>query len=129
MCTSCFNIQLTLAFCIDGLCMIRIANNDYSLNRVNRLTFVMVKCGVLFEVRTEVFCYLKESQLKNLSLSEGRAGIAWIPSNKMFFHPDLKRLLLTPDGFSLLLFFYYPSWLSLSAAFSFKELMSYLLQF
>jgi hypothetical protein len=69
----------------------------------------MVKCDVLFEVRTEVFCYLKEFQLKNLSLSEGRAGIAWVPSNKMFFHPDIKRLSLTPDVFSLLLFFYYPS--------------------
>jgi hypothetical protein len=28
-------------------------NGDYFLNNVNQLIFVMVKCGVLFEVRTE----------------------------------------------------------------------------
>jgi hypothetical protein len=28
-------------------------NSDYSLNSVNQLIFVMVKYGVLFEVRTE----------------------------------------------------------------------------
>jgi hypothetical protein len=28
-------------------------NGDYFLKRVNQLIFVMVKCGVLFEVRTE----------------------------------------------------------------------------
>jgi hypothetical protein len=27
-----------------------------SLNSVNQLIFVMVKCGVLFEVRTEFLC-------------------------------------------------------------------------
>jgi hypothetical protein len=38
-----------------------------------------------------------------LSLSEGRAGIAWLPSNKMFFLPpsDIKRLSLSPQIFSL----------------------------
>jgi hypothetical protein len=28
-------------------------NSDYFLNTINQLIFVMVKCGVLFEVRTE----------------------------------------------------------------------------
>jgi hypothetical protein len=28
-------------------------NSDYFLNSINQLIFVMVKCGVLFEVRTE----------------------------------------------------------------------------
>jgi hypothetical protein len=27
-------------------------NSDYFLNSINQLIFVMVKCGVLFEVRT-----------------------------------------------------------------------------
>jgi hypothetical protein len=36
-----------------------------------------------------------------LSLSEGRASIAWVPSNKMFFLPlsDIKRLSLSPSCF------------------------------
>jgi hypothetical protein len=33
--------------------MILTVNSDYFLN-VNQLIFVMVKCGVLFEVRTEL---------------------------------------------------------------------------
>jgi hypothetical protein len=38
-----------------------------------------------------------------LSLSEGRAGIAWVPSNKMFFlsPSDIKRLSLFPQILSL----------------------------
>jgi hypothetical protein len=28
-------------------------NSDYFLKNINQLIFVMVKCGVLFEVRTE----------------------------------------------------------------------------
>jgi hypothetical protein len=35
-----------------------------------------------------------------LSLSEGRAGIAWVPSNKMLFSPSyIKRLSLFPRCF------------------------------
>jgi hypothetical protein len=35
-----------------------------------------------------------------LPLSEGRAGIAWVPSNKMCFSPsDIKRLSLSPRCF------------------------------
>jgi hypothetical protein len=30
-------------------------NSDYILNRINQLVFVMVKFGVLYEVRTEFF--------------------------------------------------------------------------
>jgi hypothetical protein len=33
--------------------MILAVNSDYFLNSVNQLIFVMVKCGVLFEVGTE----------------------------------------------------------------------------
>jgi hypothetical protein len=35
-----------------GSFMILCVNSDYSLNSINQLIFVMVKCGVLFEVRT-----------------------------------------------------------------------------
>jgi hypothetical protein len=35
-----------------------------------------------------------------LPLSEGQAGIAWVPSNKMLFFPsDIKRLSLSPRCF------------------------------
>jgi hypothetical protein len=93
----------------------------------------MVKCSVLFEVRTEFLniIWMSSSTLSNeswnkilpslsqgstthhpnvftpiLPLSEGRAGIAWVPSNKMiFFSPsDIKRLSISPQMFSL--FFY-----------------------
>jgi hypothetical protein len=40
-----------------------------------------------------------------LLLSEGRAGIAWVPSNTP---SDIKRLSLSPDVFSFLLLLYYP---------------------
>jgi hypothetical protein len=33
--------------------MILTANSDNFFKNVNQLSFVMVKCGVLFEVRTE----------------------------------------------------------------------------
>jgi hypothetical protein len=40
-----------------------------------------------------------------LPLSEGRAGIVWVPSLKMLFFPpsDIKRLRFPPDVFSFLL--------------------------
>jgi hypothetical protein len=41
-------------FCIYGLCVILSVNGVISLNSVKNLAFVMVKCGVLFEVRTEL---------------------------------------------------------------------------
>jgi ABC-type enterochelin transport system permease subunit len=41
------------AFCIYWFCMILTVISDYFRNNINQLTFVMVKCGVLFEVRTE----------------------------------------------------------------------------
>jgi hypothetical protein len=41
------------ALCIYGLYMILSVKGIIYLNSVNKLTFVMVKCGVLFEVRTE----------------------------------------------------------------------------
>jgi hypothetical protein len=47
-----------------------------------------------------------------LYLSEGRAGIGWVPSNKLLFlapPPDVKRPTLLPNVFSLLLLFYCPS--------------------
>jgi hypothetical protein len=33
--------------------MVLTANSDYFLNSINQFIFVMVKCGVVFEVRTE----------------------------------------------------------------------------
>jgi hypothetical protein len=33
--------------------MVLTVNIDYFLNNINEFIFVMVKCGVLFEVRTE----------------------------------------------------------------------------
>jgi hypothetical protein len=33
--------------------MVLTVNSDYYLNSINQLIFVMVKCGVFFEVRTE----------------------------------------------------------------------------
>jgi hypothetical protein len=35
--------------------MVHTVNSDFSLNSINQLIFVMVKWGVLFEVRTEFF--------------------------------------------------------------------------
>jgi hypothetical protein len=51
-----------------------------------------------------------------LPLSEGRAGIAWVPSNKMLFFPLRYKapLAFLPDVFSLLLLLYCPFRLSLS---------------
>jgi hypothetical protein len=47
-----------------------------------------------------------------LSLSEGRAGIAWVPSNYALPPPPyVNRLSLSPNVFSLFLLFCYPSWL------------------
>jgi hypothetical protein len=40
-------------FCIYGLCVVHNVNRDYFVNNINQLIFVMVKCGVLFEVRAE----------------------------------------------------------------------------
>jgi hypothetical protein len=39
----------SIAFCIYGFCIILSVNS----NNINQLIFVMVKCSVLFEVRTE----------------------------------------------------------------------------
>jgi hypothetical protein len=80
-----------------------------SLNSFNQLILVMLKCGVLFEVRTEFLSIIKtivgfkqsftihHSNVFALILllSEGRVGITWVPSNKMLFLsplPDIKRL-------------------------------------
>jgi hypothetical protein len=48
------------AFCIYGSYLI------HSVNGVNQLIFVMVKRGVLFEVRTEVKYYLDELRLQRV---------------------------------------------------------------
>jgi hypothetical protein len=42
-----------LAFCVYGFCMILSVIMIIYLNSVTQLIFVMVKCGVLFEVRIE----------------------------------------------------------------------------
>jgi hypothetical protein len=46
-------------FCIYGSCMIPGLNGDYFLNSINQLIFLMVKCCVLFEVRTEFLNIIK----------------------------------------------------------------------
>jgi hypothetical protein len=56
-----------------------------------------------------------------LSLSEGRAGIAWVPSNKMLFFPLRHKVLLAfPQMFSI--FFY--SYTILSDSFSLFQVAS-----
>jgi hypothetical protein len=49
--------QLSLTNCntifyICGLCMVLTVNSDYFLNSINQLILLMVRYGVLFEVRT-----------------------------------------------------------------------------
>jgi hypothetical protein len=41
------------AFCIYWFCMVLTVNSDYFLKQRKKLIDVMVKFGVLFEVRTE----------------------------------------------------------------------------
>jgi hypothetical protein len=57
---------------------------------LNNLNFVfmgfVVNC-VFFEVGTELINILRQGVKVRASLSEGRAGIAWVPSNNMFFLP------------------------------------------
>jgi hypothetical protein len=36
-----------------GFCIVLSVNSNYFLKSIKQLFFVMVKCGVLFEVRTE----------------------------------------------------------------------------
>jgi hypothetical protein len=48
-------------FRIYGFYMILSVKRDYFLNNVNQLIFVMVKCGVLFEVRTEFLNIIKRT--------------------------------------------------------------------
>jgi hypothetical protein len=40
-------------FCIFEFCMVLSVNGYYFLKHTNQSIFVMVKCGVLFEVRAE----------------------------------------------------------------------------
>jgi hypothetical protein len=81
-----------------------------SLNIINQLIFVMVKCGVVFEVRTGFLNINSPFICKGYPYQKDERAL----SNKMLFLPpsDIKRLP-PPDVFSLLLLFHYPSWLSL----------------
>jgi hypothetical protein len=58
--------SVTLNFVFVGFHMVFTVNGIISLNSVNQLIFVMVKCGVLFEVRIEflihTFC-IKHKQI------------------------------------------------------------------
>jgi hypothetical protein len=73
------------------------------LSSLNQLILLMEKRCVFFAVRTELLIIIHMSFVFNsqastthhpnvftpiLSLSEGRAGIAWVPSNKMLFPPQ-----------------------------------------
>jgi hypothetical protein len=56
MCTICFNISpFYLQSVFTRMSFTRVSEYTViiSLNNINQLIFVMVKCGVLFEVRTE----------------------------------------------------------------------------
>jgi hypothetical protein len=52
--TSGFNIKQLLRFIFMGSVWFSVHSPIVSLDSVNQLIFVMVKCGVLFDVRTEL---------------------------------------------------------------------------
>jgi D-alanyl-lipoteichoic acid acyltransferase DltB (MBOAT superfamily) len=53
--------SVTLHFVFMGFVWFSLQTAIISLNNVNQLIFVMVKCGVLFEVRTEFLNIMKMS--------------------------------------------------------------------
>jgi hypothetical protein len=57
--------------------MVLTVNSDYFLRSINQLIFVMVKCGVLFEVRTE---FLK-SHLDELRLQKVKKKLSCIENS------------------------------------------------
>jgi hypothetical protein len=54
ICTSCFDNQSLCILYLWVLYDFRFWTVIISLNSINQLIYVMVKCGVLFEVRTEI---------------------------------------------------------------------------
>jgi hypothetical protein len=54
ICTSCFDNQSLRILYLWFLYDFRFWTVIISLNSINQLIYVMVKCGVLFEVRTEI---------------------------------------------------------------------------
>jgi hypothetical protein len=48
--------------------MILSVNRDYFLKNINRLIFVMVKFGVLFEARTEFLNIIKRASASNVNI-------------------------------------------------------------
>jgi hypothetical protein len=87
--------SVTFHFVFMGVFMI------LSVNSVNYLIFVMVKCSVLFEVRPELLkSYTSFGFTFTLFLPEGRAGVAWEPSNKMmlFIPPNFVAQDLSPHS-------------------------------
>jgi hypothetical protein len=63
------------------------------------LIFVTVKCGVLFEVRTEFLNIIYTNFI--LPLSEWRAGKTWEPANKTMpvLPPEINCMSLRPNNF------------------------------
>jgi hypothetical protein len=61
ICTSRFNIKQLLNFIFMGSVWFSLQTAIISLNSVNYLIAVMMKCGVLFEVRTEFLNNIKRA--------------------------------------------------------------------
>jgi hypothetical protein len=56
-----------------------------SLNSVNQLIFVMVKCGVLFEVRTEFLNKIFELRLQRVAYKYlCYLSTEWVPGGKVW---------------------------------------------
>jgi hypothetical protein len=77
---------------------------NYHFNIQNKIKIPLSLSQAFITYHPNVFILI-------LSLTEGRAGIAWEPSdNKMLFPPpEIKCLTYFPTIFSLLLPFYCPS--------------------
>jgi hypothetical protein len=58
---TCFSIMSNTAFYMYGFLMFLILNSYYFLNSIKRMIFVILKCDVFFEVRTEVLNIIRTS--------------------------------------------------------------------
>jgi hypothetical protein len=56
------------AFCVNGSVLLSLLVVIISLYSINQLIFVMVKCGVLFEVRAGFLNYLGELRLQRVNM-------------------------------------------------------------
>jgi hypothetical protein len=75
--------------CQDVTCSPSTEGWALNLNSVNQLIFVMVKCGVLFEVRTGFLCYLDELRLQR---------VKWLMFNVTYSAVPLSRSIKLDDS-------------------------------